>query len=247
MQQMAATSELVARLASERTQQEAHAPHGGGGVDHRLKHHVPLNRPMGHRQRQEDEAPNHRSPLPKLSFPKFTGENSRISVDKCTDYFRIFSIPECRWTTSAFLHMEENATKWLQMYKMRKGLGDWSEFVCDVEQKFGAYDYMRAVHDLLALHQEGSVEDYTREFEALQFQVAMYNTRYDDMFFTSHFVNCLKEEIRGSVQSQLPESVDRASLLAKIHQHILDRQKSKHTKVHNAKGASAFVKQETPQ
>jgi hypothetical protein len=102
------------------------------------------------------------------------------------------------------LHMEENAAKWLQMYKIRKGLGDWSEFVMDVENKFGAYDYRRVVQNLLVLHHEGFVEDYTRDFEALQYQVAMYNTGYDDMFFTSHFVNGLKEKLRGLVQSQLP-------------------------------------------
>jgi hypothetical protein len=74
----------------------------------------------------------------------------------------------------------------------------------DVENKFGAYDYRRVVQDLLVLRHEGFVEDYIRDFEALQYQVAMYNTGYDDMFFTSHFVNGLKEKLRGSVQSQLP-------------------------------------------
>jgi hypothetical protein len=44
----------------------------------------------------------------------------------------------------------------------------------------------------------------------------MYNIGYDDMFFTLHFSNGLKEDIRGSILSQLPESVDRASMLAKI-------------------------------
>jgi hypothetical protein len=83
------------------------------------------------------------------------------------DYFRIFGIPECMWMIAASMHMEENATKWLQMYKIRRGLGDWSEFVVDVERKFGEDDYRNVVHDLLALRQEGSVEDYTRDFESL--------------------------------------------------------------------------------
>jgi hypothetical protein len=54
----------------------------------------------------------HRGALLKLSFPKFNGENSKIWIDKCVDYFRIFNVPECMWTTAASLHMEENATKW---------------------------------------------------------------------------------------------------------------------------------------
>jgi hypothetical protein len=49
----------------------------------------------------------------------------------------------------------------------------------------------------------------------------MFNTGFDDLFFTSHFVNGLKDEIRGVEQAQLPNSVDKASLLAKIQQQIV--------------------------
>jgi hypothetical protein len=75
------------------------------------------------------------------------------------------------------------------------------------------------------LRQEGNLEDYIREFEAIQFQVSMFNTGFDELFFTSHFVNGLKDEIRGVVQAQLPDSVDRATLLAQNQQQIVDRSK----------------------
>jgi hypothetical protein len=60
-----------------------------------------------------------------LSFPKFYGENPLIWIYKCTNDFRIFNIPKCMWTTVASLHMEDNAAKWLKMYKIRIELGDW--------------------------------------------------------------------------------------------------------------------------
>jgi hypothetical protein len=41
-----------------------------------------------------EEGHIHHLALPKLSFPKFSGENPRIWVGKCGDYFRIFNIPE---------------------------------------------------------------------------------------------------------------------------------------------------------
>jgi hypothetical protein len=47
-------------------------------------------------------------------------------------------------TTTASLHMDDNATKWLQVYKLKVGLGDWNIFVRAVEEKFGAYDYRKA-------------------------------------------------------------------------------------------------------
>jgi hypothetical protein len=91
------------------------------------------------------------SALPKLSFLKFSGEHPRIWLDKCFDYFRIINIPDCLWTTVASLHMEDVAGKWLLVYKLKHGLGPWHVFATAVEQKFGAYDYRQAVHDLLAL------------------------------------------------------------------------------------------------
>jgi hypothetical protein len=96
--------------------------------------------------------------------------------------------------------MEANAAKWLQVYKLRNGLGTWSDFVVAIEEKFGAYDYRQAIQDLLQLRQEGTVEEYTQEFEVVQFQVFMFNTGFDDLFFTSHYINGLKEKLRSAVQ-----------------------------------------------
>jgi hypothetical protein len=40
----------------------------------------------------------------------------------------------------------------------------------------------------------------------------MHNDGYGDLFFASQFVNGLKEEMKYTVQSQVPEDVDRAML-----------------------------------
>jgi hypothetical protein len=103
--------------------------------------------------RANGEVSYNRSPLPKLSLPRFNAENPRIWVDKCHDYFRIFNIPECLWTTAASLHTDDTAAKWLQVYKMKVGLGAWDVSVIALEEKFGAYDYRKVVHDLLNLRQ----------------------------------------------------------------------------------------------
>jgi hypothetical protein len=106
---------------------------------------------FGSRACQEFEVPPHHVALAKLSFPKFYGDNPRIWIDKCSDYFIIFNIPDCMWTTTTSLHMEDNAVTLLQLYKIRVGLEDWPTFVAVVENKFGAYDYKNAMQDLLGL------------------------------------------------------------------------------------------------
>jgi hypothetical protein len=74
-------------------------------------------------------------------------------------------------------------------------------FVVVVETKFGAFSYRRAIQDLMAVRQEGTVEEYTNNFQSIQFQVSMFNDGFDEMFFVSHFVNSLRDDIRDVVQN----------------------------------------------
>jgi hypothetical protein len=60
----------------------------------------------------------------------------------------------------------------------------------------------------------------------------MFKTGFDDLFFTSHYINSLKEELMIAIQSQLPDSVTRASLLARNQQQGV---KSKPSKAINVK------------
>jgi hypothetical protein len=46
-----------------------------------------------------------------------------------------------------------------------------------------------------------TVEDYTTKFQALQFDITMHNSNYDDMFFTHKYIMGLKEDINGTVEA----------------------------------------------
>lgn len=64
-----------------------------------------------------DSRHNQRSFVPKLSCPRLSGSNPSIWKAKCEDYFQLLNVPESMWTTVASLHMEDNAEKWMQLYK----------------------------------------------------------------------------------------------------------------------------------
>jgi len=183
--------------------------------------------PFAHNRDHQPDRSLPKGFAPKMNFPRFNGKNPRIWKDKCQDYFQLMNIPESMWATAASLHMDDNAEKWLQVYKLKHGLGTWTELMTAVEQKFGAYDYQHAIDDLLELHQTGTVEEYVSEFEALQYQVAMHDLGMGDTYFVSQFIKGLKPEIRYSVQGQVPGTMEKAVMLAKIQQSIQD--KTKHT------------------
>jgi lysine/ornithine N-monooxygenase len=124
--------------------------------------------------------------------------------------------PEHMWATAASLHMEGNAEKWLHMHKQKHGLGSWDQFMASAQQKFGTYEYKHAVDEILELKQNGTVEEYVNEFESLQYQIEMYDQGMGDTYFIPQFVKGLKPEIRYQVQGQVPATMERAAMLAKI-------------------------------
>jgi len=129
--------------------------------------------------------------------------------------------------TFASLHMDDNAAKWLQIYKKKYGLANWAPFIKAVEDKFGASDYRDAIGELLELTQTSIVELYATAFENLQFEICMHHEGFDELLFVSQFFKGLKYEIASSVQSQLPQIVDKAILLAKVQQQVLEKGKQK--------------------
>jgi hypothetical protein len=144
------------------------------------------------------------------------------------------------WITAARVHLKEKAGRWYQAFKQKNTFSSWTHFCHEIEQEFGADDFRSSMHDLLQLRQTATVEDYTSKFQTLQYGITMHQSGYDDMFFTQHYVNGLKEEIRGMVEAQMPTTVLRASILAKVQQGVLERAKPKYKQPYHQRPNTQF-------
>jgi hypothetical protein len=153
-----------------------------------------------------------------MNFPIFDGSDPKVWLDNCLSYFDLYQLPKGIWITTATLHLKDNASKWYQAYKHKNTFKNWKRFCAIVEQEFGADDFRSAITDLLELKQQTIVEEYTTQFQALQYDVQMHNPHYDDQFFAHKYVMGLKEELRGTVGAQMPTTVLKASILAKVQQ-----------------------------
>jgi hypothetical protein len=161
----------------------------------------------------------------KMNFPKFDGEFPRIWRDKCLDYFRVCNIHPTMWLTAATMHLEGNAAHWFQAYKLKHVVQGWPDFIKAVEAKFGVHDHRQFMDELLALKQTGYVDEYCAKFQELVYKIASHNPNYDDTFLVSQFLKGLKADIRLPVASQIPETLDRAMLLAHVQQDLQGQQK----------------------
>uniref|UniRef100_A0ACD5VTD4 Uncharacterized protein n=1 Tax=Avena sativa TaxID=4498 RepID=A0ACD5VTD4_AVESA len=156
-----------------------------------------------------------------MLFPRFDGDQPRIWKDKCLDYFRLFNVHPSLWLVSATLHMDGNAALWLKAYRLRHEINSWPALMIAMEEKFGADDHRKFMKQFLALKQRGTVEEYQAQFESLSYQISMQNPHYDELFFVSQFIKGLKSDIRSAVEAQVPETVERAILLATVQQEVL--------------------------
>lgn len=123
--------------------------------------------------------------IPKMAFPKFEGDNPCIWKDKYLEYLSLFELPSSFWVPMASLNIEGKASKWLQVYKQKNGLGSWDTFIQAVEKKFGDNDYREALTQLLELEHTDALETHISTFDELQYQLMMHNSGLDDLFFVT--------------------------------------------------------------
>jgi hypothetical protein len=95
----------------------------------------------------------------------------------------------------------------------------------------------------LELQYIDSLESYILQFEDLQYQVSIHNSDFGELFFVTQFIRGLKIEINSVVQSQIPDSMERAILLARIQQQVMDKGKSRWQRTaHTAKVVQQMTK-----
>jgi hypothetical protein len=70
--------------------------------------------------------------LPKMLFPSSNGTQPKIWLDKCQNYFNIYQIPKSLWVEAATMHLQDNAAKWWQTYKLTHPSVTWKQFSADV-------------------------------------------------------------------------------------------------------------------
>jgi hypothetical protein len=167
----------------------------------------------------------HYQGLPKLPFPRFSGGDPIVWLDRCMEYFTTYRVSNAMWVSVSSMNLEHVAAQWWQYHKLRHGFGGWQEFTSAMVAKFGANAYPKALRGLLALKQTGTLDSYVSEFEQARYGLAVHNSEFDETFFVTYFVRGLKYELQDVVQVQTPSTVDRAIHLAQLQQEVLEHNK----------------------
>jgi hypothetical protein len=105
---------------------------------------------------------------PKIPFLTFDGESDPLTwLNKSENYFRGHCVPEDEKVWMASLYLNGTATEWYYQMERDFGLVPWPWFVEFVNLRFGPPIRSNSVGEIKALVRTGSVEEYSRRFQAL--------------------------------------------------------------------------------
>lgn len=163
-----------------------------------------------------------RSRVPKVHFPQFVGDNPKLWISRCRDYFDLYGVESTDWIKIASMHFSDAATRWLQSVESRVRSLSWEDFCALVLERFGRDKHALLIRQLFHIKQDGSVSDYIDKFTGLVDQIRAYESTPDPLYFTLRFVDGLRDDLRASVLVQRPSDLDTACLLAQLQEEVLE-------------------------
>jgi hypothetical protein len=154
-----------------------------------------------------------------MNFPRFDGENPKLWQSHYENYFEMYVVESCVWVRVATMHFDGVAARWLQPVNHHIKTVSWSKLCSWIHERFGHDQHESLIQQLFHIKQSGSVQAYINSFSELVDQLVAYEHSVGDQrYFTSHFVDGLKDEIKSVVLVQRPIDLDSACTLALLQE-----------------------------
>lgn len=171
--------------------------------------------------------------LPKMNFPVFDGENSRLWQSRCESYFDMYSVEKSMWIKVASMHFEGTAARWLQSVTKRLAQASWVDICRMIHDRFGKEQHETLIRQIYHIKQTGSVTKYVENFCVLVDHLAAYEASTDQLYYTIRFIDGLKDDIQSVVMVQRPPDLDTACSLAMVQEEAAASSKRKEFRLRN--------------
>lgn len=158
--------------------------------------------------------------LPKLHFHRFDGDNPKLWISRCEDYFEMYLVDSSFWVRLALNQLDGPAARWSQSVSKRLKQSSWSEFCSLLLERFGRDQQESLIRQLYHIKQTSTVADYVDRFSELVDQLIAYEHTTDPMYYTIRFLDGLRDDIRSVVQVQRPSTLDTACSLALLQEEV---------------------------
>ncbi|KAK2982131.1 hypothetical protein RJ640_016811 [Escallonia rubra] len=179
--------------------------------------------------------------LPKLSFPRFNGDDPRGWMRKAKQYFELCPIHEDYKVPYASVHFDAQAEHWYAAYIKPIENVDWDSFVRDLYARFSVLTGVSVLGEFNKLQQLGKVDDYFNRFEALRAQVVQEFDYLDESYFCMSFIGGLRPEIQNKVKQFEVGSLTKAIHIARREEVAIQNLLRGHKSLHTASTTSNYT------
>jgi hypothetical protein len=153
-----------------------------------------------------------------MNFSKFDGENPQLWKSRCESYFEIYEVDELVWVKVASMHFEGPATRWLQSVDHRVRSTTWTELCSWIHECFARDQHELLIRKLYRIKKIGSVQDYIDKFCELIDQHQAYSKNTYPIYYTTRFIDSLREDIKYFIVVQRPKDLDTTCYLALLQE-----------------------------
>jgi hypothetical protein len=94
-----------------------------------------------------------------------------------------------------------------------------------VMERFGKDQHEILLRQLLHIRQTSSVIDYVDQFSQLVDQLNAYQPNADFLYYTTKFIDGLRDDVRSAVLMQRPRDLDTAYVLAQLQEEVREANK----------------------
>jgi hypothetical protein len=186
--------------------------------------------------------------LPKLNFPSFDGNNPKLWLSRCLDYFELYDFEEPRWTMVATMHFIPPATHWLPSVEPKLKSCSWLQFSSILLERFGRDQHEILVRHLLNIKQLGTVSDYIEKFSKLLGQLAAYQGPSNPLHHTMRFIYGLRDDLKFVVLIQRPHDLDTTFVISQLQEelHEASGKKREYMKSDSSYSSKPYFKSSLP-
>ncbi|XP_066353960.1 uncharacterized protein [Miscanthus floridulus] len=203
--------------------------------------HVSNSSPVSH-----ESHGNPNSKIPKVDFPKFDGDQPKLWLSDCLDYFSLYHVESSSWVRIARLHFVAAAKRWYNADESQIQGCSWETISALVMARFGKDHYELLLRQLFQIRQSSTVAEYIEQFSAIVDQLGAYHRTIDPLFFTMRFIDGLKDHIRAPVSLHRPLNWDTACVLAQLQEDLLAPRKLEVRKWDVSTGTKLFARVALP-
>lgn len=197
-----------------------HSPANGTQLIHPTPfHHAIVQENPSHTVPPEP-IPTHSNRLPKLNFPAYDGDTTKLWISQAEDYFDMYGVPPNLWVKVAGMHFNGAAKRWIQSLDRPSQSIPWADFCKLLLDRFARDQHETLLRQLFHIHQTTTVTDYVERFATLVDQLKAYSATPDMRSFTTRFVDGLRPDIRLVVTMQRPQNIDTAYALSMLQEEV---------------------------